>query len=278
MTPLGRKRKRPGRRSKRSLASMSSLTIDGGSTEGIEDLFELPETVVPEQEPSVASWITEALHGQPWPTVRGTVPSVFEAYARILHPAHRGPDRERRANVSWAEIAAATGRTLHRLAQFERIAAIDEDPNTDFETRPHADGVCDIAPSLTPILREYTSSNSRCVFGLWEGYGGMDKVPSVVLAARARCPHRDYALFAGPIEGFFAFCRPHWQPPSIWWPEDRAWFVFTDIDLDSTYVGGSVACISRILEDPSLEAFPALPDDRIDIGADEINPAGGHDL
>ena len=27
--------------------------------------------------------------------------------------------------------------------------------------------------------------------------------------------------------------------PSIWWPEDRAWCVATDIDLFDTYVGGS---------------------------------------
>jgi len=163
---------------------------------------------------------------------------------------------------------------MHRLAQFERIAAIPDDPSVQpsWGVRPYARGVCDVGTPLMAVLRANTATADRCVFGVWEGYGGMDMVPAIASAARADCPNRGYMLFAGPLDGFFAFCGMPWEPPSVWWPQDRAWFVATDIDLDSTYIGGTSECIDAILADPGLEAFPANLDDPIHLGADEVNP------
>ena len=49
--------------------------------------------------------------------------------------------------------------------------------------------------------------------------------------------------------------------PNLWWPDDRAWCVATEIDLAWTYVGGPAALISDALANPGLEAQPASPDD-----------------
>ena len=49
--------------------------------------------------------------------------------------------------------------------------------------------------------------------------------------------------------------------PNLWWPDDRAWCVATEIDLAWTYVGGSAALISDVLASPRLEAQPASPND-----------------
>jgi hypothetical protein len=49
--------------------------------------------------------------------------------------------------------------------------------------------------------------------------------------------------------------------PNLWWPDDRAWCVATEIDLAWTYLGGSTALISDVLSKPRLEAQPASPDD-----------------
>ncbi|WP_327045800.1 hypothetical protein OG320_29665 [Microbispora sp. NBC_01189] len=46
------------------------------------------------------------------------------------------------------------------------------------------------------------------------------------------------------------------QSPSLFWPADRAWCVATEIDFDSTFVGGSTAAIGAVLTAPMLEAWP----------------------
>jgi hypothetical protein len=65
--------------------------------------------------------------------------------------------------------------------------------------------------------------------------------------------------------------EPHEQSANLWWPADRAWCVVTDIDLMSTYVGGSHACIGEVLDTPGLEAVAAAPGDLVAV--DPINPA-----
>ena len=50
--------------------------------------------------------------------------------------------------------------------------------------------------------------------------------------------------FLNRVDGFWG------HSPNIWWPEDHAWCVATDIDLFDTYVGGSRECIKAILSDP----------------------------
>jgi hypothetical protein len=36
------------------------------------------------------------------------------------------------------------------------------------------------------------------------------------------------------------------QPPDLWWPEDRQWFVGGDTDLDWCYIAGSGHLISAV--------------------------------
>ena len=75
--------------------------------------------------------------------------------------------------------------------------------------------------------------------------------------------------------GFFATDWPRgnvWSnSPNIWWPEDRAWCVATDIDLCYTYIGGSRECIEAILSTPDLEALPATLDASTYLTSDTIN-------
>jgi hypothetical protein len=66
--------------------------------------------------------------------------------------------------------------------------------------------------------------------------------------------------------------EPHEQSANLWWPADRAWCVVTDIDLMSTYVGGSAACIAELLGTPGLESVPAAPEDPVTVDGDTVNP------
>lgn len=64
----------------------------------------------------------------------------------------------------------------------------------------------------------------------------------------------------------------HHQSASLWWPEDRAWFISTEVDLYSTYIGGSRSCIDAIVAEPRIEGSEADIHDGITWASDRINP------
>ena len=94
--------------------------------------------------------------------------------------------------------------------------------------------------------------------------------------AKLKVPRREeYLVFCGPLDSIMSFYKHvggRWgQSPNIWWPEDRAWCVATEIDSLDTYIGGSKACIERVLGRPDLEALPIGLGARVDASGDTIN-------
>lgn len=73
---------------------------------------------------------------------------------------------------------------------------------------------------------------------------------------------RSYVMFEGPIDAAIElggwvdwgqhpeFIR---QSPNIWWPDDHAWCVASEIDYEFTYVGGSRELIDDLLALSCLE-------------------------
>ena len=59
--------------------------------------------------------------------------------------------------------------------------------------------------------------------------------------------------------------------PNLWWPDDHAWCVASEIDLAYTYVGGSRKLIEQVLELPALESLPCEITDRVTYDSDRIN-------
>ena len=235
-----------------------------------------PDGVEFSEDVSGAGWVEESLSN--FGTLRSLLPDGFPAYARILHPAYLGNSADQ--PVRWSTVASWTGRTVHPLMQFERIAGLSEDPSLMYKDPPWGSlprtGSIPEAEcrALVETLRGFTSTPGRYFFCLWEGYGNID-TRLYKAKARVRAPGRDYLLFRGPIDAVMAFLAgdgPFWgRSPNIWWPEDRAWCVATDIDLFDTYVGGSQACIEAVLGNPDLETLPTTLDVRVDLGADTVN-------
>ncbi|GAA2071742.1 hypothetical protein GCM10009801_23730 [Streptomyces albiaxialis] len=93
---------------------------------------------------------------------------------------------------------------------------------------------------------------------------------------RLALPHRDHVLFTGPVgaarQVSIGLGRPYANEfrdgPHLWWPEDRAWVVATDIDLDSTYVACSASLAAALLAGEGPEAVAVSPHDRFDEAAD----------
>ena len=255
---------------------MARYTVGGERPEGDEVEWApapLPPGVELVRDMAAARWLEESVSRHPFPSVGHLVPDLFQAYARVLHPALSGLYEE---PIRWSAVAAKTGRVVHPLMQFERIAGLPDDPNAQpwWGARPRA-GHGPLT-EIAQALRRFTADPAaNCWIALWEGFGGLDMVEELDDAPKVTIPQRAYYLFRGPLEAVPALAKagPPWEAPNLWWPGDRAWCVATDIDLDSTYVGGTRECIDALLSDPALEVLPSRIDDRIDVGADEINPA-----
>jgi hypothetical protein len=152
------------------------------------------------------------------------------------------------------------------------------------EEHPGWDGVCRLFEQLVPLLQEHTSTPDDCWFAIWEGYGF--ETSATLLAAASTnsqedrelererqrlreddarrnqsiraalstlpkfdLPNRRYHLLCGAITAASKIVRPDGnfpQPPDLWWPEDRRWFVAGDTDLDWCYIGGSERLVSAV--------------------------------
>lgn len=262
------------RRFGENLPSMAMLTSGGAGGSVPEEMLRVPAGAELVADTAPARWIEDRLRVQPWARVGSLVPSGFDACGRVLHPAYRNEDGES-VPVRWAAVASWTGRVAHPLMQFSRIANMSDDPNEQpsWGSRP-SDGTlpAETADRLVAVLREFTSTPDLCWFCVWEGYGGLDLVLEYHKVRHVETPNRGYLLLRGPLDAIKSFDGwTVWEQPSIWWPDDHAWCVSTNIDLDSTYVGGTKECIDGIINHPELEAFRANLDDRVDIDADTIN-------
>ena len=256
------------------MSRMYTLSTRGGIP--IRQTKLAPDGVEFSEDVSEARWVEERLSA--FGTLRSLLPEGFAAYARIFHPAYLNKDEER--PVRWSMVASCTGRTIHPLMQFERIAGLSEDAHDMYKDPPwgslpkHGSIPERECRTLVEVLRSFTSTPDSCFFCLWEGYGNID-TRLYKASSWVRAPGRDYLLFRGPIDAIMTFLArdgPFWgHSPNIWWPEDRAWCVATGIDLYDTYVGGSVECIEAIMSNPDLEALPTTIDARLDLHGDTIN-------
>jgi hypothetical protein len=242
------------------------------------------------------AWIAPRLTGEIG-TVTGTVPSGYPAYVRICHPA---PDQGR-APVSWAEVARTTGRQVHALMQWHALVGSPDSLNMRGSLwRGGNPARGDLAPEvlgpLCALLGDHTGAVGHCYFGLWEGWGWVDGVgvsavwdsPSDVAAdaigvsevqvepgfspdelsrPRMELPYRNYVLLEGPLSAALQIG----QSPNLFWPADRAWCVASEIDFDSTLLGGTVELIEAILDFPPFDAWPVGPADSLTYDADQIN-------
>ena len=208
------------------------------------------------------------------------IPDGFDAYARLLHPADRLNDSGEHISVRWAEIAGWNGRTVHPWMNFRRIANIAQwNPSGHEEWgNPPNEGSLPSAECqvLAGLVQEFTESPNLHYFCFWDGYGQEDFFPALRRRPKVRIDIgfdiRNYFLFRGCLDyGMVEKAFQH-KSPSIWWPADHAWCIVTDVDAMETWIGGSAACIERVLNHPQLEAFPITPDTRPDYGQDTINP------
>jgi hypothetical protein len=227
----------------------------------------------PAPDATPADWVVAGLGAFGDHDVVSLLPAGFSSYVRVFHPAAQDG-----RSVRWAEIAQANGTHAHPEMQLNAITRhahprarpqpgiFDEEP--EWGSLPGTE-----AATLVAILARQTTTADRCWFGIWSGFHGLAEATG---APTFGTEFRQYHLLTGPIEAAAAtadrFDRLGHQAANLWWPDDRAWCVATDIDLDSTYVGCDEAC-ERALLASELEAAAIRPSAGIDAFSDSINPS-----
>lgn len=214
-------------------------------------------------------WIRAGLGSAQRGLVASVVPPVFAAYARLLHPfASRVGDS---GELAWREVAADTDLRIGPGTSFLAVALAG-----DLRSPP---GPLVLAPSqgslpascigpLTRVLGSLSAEPEDCRFGLWDGYGWATEASlSVLLPAGAghrpglEAPGRDYIVFRGGLDQPARLEAGARQTPNLWWSSDRSWLVATDIDLESTYIGGSRDLVEVLRGEPGLEVLAVSPGD-----------------
>lgn len=225
----------------------------------------------PAPNPTESQWLPDRIE-RPWARgdqtnyVASVIPRGFADYVRIFHPPY---DTLAKREASWTEVAGCYHRKAHGQMQWHAISKSGlEQPKYIEPDKGHLSEAQ--ARALVRILMGYTETPDMCHFAVWDGWGMLgEQWPE---AARLHLPGRSYILLDGPIEAAQGSMTPNFpQSASLWWPQDRAWCVATEIDMMWTYVGGTEFCIRAILADNSLEAYGANPDDRVDIKGDLLN-------
>jgi hypothetical protein len=226
------------------------------------------------------------------------VPRRYSAYVRICHPVtdHHG------RRVTWSEVAESTGRQAHPLMQWHSLVGSPDPLNVTGSlwrgSNPQRGNLeSDVLAALCGVLGEHTSNLDDCFFCLWDGYGWIDRAPTTLRAARVgvvpdtegslysafspaelsrprvELPGRSYLLLVGPLTAALRIAPQSIfrQSPNLFWPVDHAWCAATEIDFDSTLLGGTAPLIESILDTPTLDAWRLAPDDSLAADADRVN-------
>lgn len=233
-----------------------------------------------------ADWLVSALpdfHGR----VIDLVTDTFPAYARIFHRPDQGlPSGDRPS--SWAEMAKDRGTVFHPAAQFTDLGREAYQPETERIPGPRLGTLDRITlPLLIERLNAHTATPEACWSALWVGYG---KSPDRWRAKPSfRLPGREYWLLSGALKDLIALSSEFetagltddWRrmtrkmgiihSPTIWWPQDRSWLVHSEIDYDSTIVGGTPALVHELVADPAIEALQVDGDMSLYANGDRIN-------
>lgn len=223
----------------------------------------------PAADAAPADWIFTGLPGFA-ESVLSLVPAGFPAYVRMFHPAYKlagGRD----VAVRWSEIATASGACTHPAMQLSALTGVADHLKPEagvFDSPPDVAGLpAELEEPLVAALRLHTATPDRCWFAIWEGYGGLGH--DVLRAPTFDVPHRSYHLLTGPIECIVEGLE---ESPNLWWPDDHTWCVASEVDLNTTYIGCTVACRDEILARPELEALPMDPASGITFDSDLVNP------
>ncbi|UUZ58700.1 hypothetical protein [Nocardioides sp. B-3] len=163
---------------------------------------------------------------------------------------------------------------FHPAAQFTDLAREAHQPEAERIPGPLLGTLDRITlPFLLSHPAANTATPKLCWSALWVGFGS---APDRWRAKPGfRLPGREYWLFSSAVadvaELSSEFQTGLVHSPTIWWPHDGSWLVNSEIDYDSTIVGGTPSLIEALVADPEIEALQVDRDVSLYANGDTIN-------
>jgi uncharacterized membrane protein len=255
-------------------------------------------------------WIKPRLGGE-FGAVTLQVPKGYEAYGRVFHPASDPDGNPVKwadvaeaigtvahREMQWHAILGLSGPD-ELQGFYEPDAATG--PNWAGKDPPIGEMDIETLDALCEILIAQTTDPNHCYFGLCTIQSWADEFSANELKPLLKLPmERDHIVLTGPLSAVDQIVRTYprrspgaitfvarsgegplpkpeehqWErreAPNLIWPADRSWFVVSEVDFDSTLVGGSADLIKAIVESPELEAWQVEPTDSLAFDADKVN-------
>lgn len=196
----------------------------------------VPATVAP------THWIESACHGVWW-TVGALVPNQYPMILRVSAP-DPVPGDWWSAYRALFEIVASIGER-HTGTPDRAWFAVWEGHGFDTATThvawpdpPFDDDTRRQREQERARLREEDERRNDAI------RDALGRVP------RFHLPNRTYYLLGGRMSAVAELRYPdsptEWRNPDLFWPDDRRWFVATDVDFWSLYVGGDERFIAEL--------------------------------
>lgn len=203
---------------------------------------------------TVADWASRRQSGDLY-RVDFQVPAGFDKYCRILHRVHGPCD----SFLPWSDYAQPVGVTIRPDTRWYEISRRD----SRLRSSPDVGGLDEISgPAYLEFLTEHLPADDHVFAGYWDGIHGA-YTPGKSFPT-ARLGVRDHVLFRVPLaalaDAFHSELGFLFDFPALLWPEDRSWYLSTDVDYNSTLVGGSEEFIDALLAHETIEALPIGPD------------------
>ncbi len=199
------------------------------------DHVEAPSSAEP------AEWISGTCRG-PWGTVGAIVPNRYSLILRVHGPQPTAENWWAAYRDVFATVASIGER--HTSTPTWAWFAVWEGHGFDAR-RTHVAWRGPLDGAAREALEQERSrlrkEDDQTTAGI---QAGLREVPRFAL------PHRAYYLLTGPVAAASLVHDPgtmgDWRRPDLFWPDDRTWFVATDVDFWSLYIGGDHDFISEL--------------------------------
>jgi hypothetical protein len=203
---------------------------------------------------TAGQWIAEVLH--PFAAGVGSiVPPGFADYVEVRHETEGSPPTALLASLASAGVDHTSTPDRCWFAIWDGYGWFNGSADYGTRARRTAIGRALARRHIRALQRRHDAQRQRLR-------------AEAAAIPRLQLPQRSYYLLVGPVS---CASRLHAQSvpitssqaPNLWWPDDRAWCVASEIDLPVSYIGGPTEFIDRVLRDLGDLATRVTTNDKI---------------